>query len=102
MANYTVGSVYVVTSSAAQAPVGLPHVKSIMAIKYVTNLSSTAAGPSSAALLSNGNSSTGGQLWFDNRIGGPFLDLLSIYDPQGVSVSLTGGGSIWIYSKVDR
>ena len=101
MANYTVGNVYVITSSAAQAPVNLPHVKRISAIKYFSGISSTAAASSTAAILSKGFTSTGASLWYDNRAGGPFLDLLAIYDGDGVTVSVSGGVSLYLYSSDD-
>lgn len=100
MAYYSTGSVYVVSSSAAQASVVLPGVKSIQAVKFFSNQSSTSSTTSSAAIISN--NVAGAQLWFDNRVGGPIVDLTNIYDGDGVQVSLSSGASVWIYSRVNR
>jgi hypothetical protein len=100
MASYTAGSVYIISSSAAQAPVNLPHVKSIWAVKFFSGVSSTAAALSStAAILEGGGNSTGAQMWFDNRTGGPYVDLLNMYQADGITVSVTGGASVWIYGQ---
>lgn len=98
-ANYNSSNVQVVTSTAG--PVNLPLMKRITAIKYFATYTSS-AGPSSAAILANSGNSTGNQIWFENQATGHVTDLLSIYDPDGITVSLGGGAALFIYSTISR
>lgn len=95
MANYKSNNVQVVTSTAA--PVTLPLTKRITAIKYFGGVNS------SAAILA-GVSTTGNQIWFENKTGVAtnVTDLLSIYDSDGVTVSLGGGAVLFIYDTISR
>lgn len=92
-ANYYSANVQYVGSTAA--PTNLPLVKRITAVKYFPGTNS------SAAILSGSGNSTGNQLWFENAVSGAnIVDLLSIYSPNGVTVSLGGGAQILIYGTV--
>lgn len=101
-ANYFSSSVQFVSSTAA--PVVLPLMKWITGIKYFPGSSAGYVGVnSSAAILSGAGSSTGMQLWLENSQGpGHVTDMLSIYDPDGVTVSLGGGATVFIYGRVSR
>jgi hypothetical protein len=81
----------------------LPGVKRITAVKYFATYPASSANiASSAAILAGAGGSTGNQIWFENQTSGAVVDLLTIYDTDGVTVSLGGTAVLFIYGTISR
>lgn len=99
--NYLSANMQFVSSTAG--PIALPLMRRITAIKYFTNGSLNSSAAILSGTIGGGPNSTGSQIWFENTTtAGHVTDLLSIFDPDGVTVSIGGGASIWIYSTISR
>ena len=98
-ANYLSGNVQYVGSTGGS--IALPTIKRVTAIKYFSNGSLNSSAAILAGTINGAPASSSHKLWFENTTtAGHVTDLLSIYDPDGLTVSLGGGAEVYIYCTV--